>query len=140
MCGAEVFFYSNELGSRVYFDDLGPPWPKHPCTDTSTAPVGAAWVAPVDMIGRIPSFRDHVSYDPVQAIHHIPGVFVVRGVEKRGPKRLLTLEEIGGERITILTSPPAPPIHSIAVSIDFEVHWYDPRTGAKGKNTVWRKA
>ncbi len=35
VCGAEVFFYSNEFGSRVYFDDLGPPWPKHPCMDTS---------------------------------------------------------------------------------------------------------
>lgn len=32
-CGADVFFYQNEHGSRVYFDDVGPPWPKHPCTD-----------------------------------------------------------------------------------------------------------
>lgn len=33
VCGASVFFYQNESGSRVFFDDLGPPWPKHPCTD-----------------------------------------------------------------------------------------------------------
>ena len=33
VCGARVFFYQNEHGSRVYFDSLGPPWPKHPCTD-----------------------------------------------------------------------------------------------------------
>lgn len=33
VCGARVFFYSNSFGSRVFFDDLGPPWPKHPCTD-----------------------------------------------------------------------------------------------------------
>ncbi|MEQ1514892.1 MAG: hypothetical protein ABL931_00215 [Usitatibacteraceae bacterium] len=33
VCGARVFFYQNDFGSRVYFDDLGPPWPKHPCTD-----------------------------------------------------------------------------------------------------------
>ncbi|MGR9134766.1 hypothetical protein [Rhizobium leguminosarum] len=32
-CGVAVFFYANAAGSRVYFDDLGPPWPKHPCTD-----------------------------------------------------------------------------------------------------------
>lgn len=32
-CGVAVFFYANEFGSKVYFDDLGPPWPKHPCTD-----------------------------------------------------------------------------------------------------------
>src|ERR1700738_864982 len=34
-CGCRVFFYQNEDGSRVFFDDLGPPWPKHPCTDNS---------------------------------------------------------------------------------------------------------
>lgn len=34
VCGAHVFFYANEFGSRVYFDEIGPPWPKHPCTDT----------------------------------------------------------------------------------------------------------
>lgn len=33
VCSAAVFFYANAAGSRVYFDDLGPPWPKHPCTD-----------------------------------------------------------------------------------------------------------
>jgi hypothetical protein len=33
VCGAPVFFYQNEVGSRAYFDELGPPWPKHPCTD-----------------------------------------------------------------------------------------------------------
>ena len=36
-CGAPVFFYQNEHGSRVFFDELGPPWPKHPCTDLTGA-------------------------------------------------------------------------------------------------------
>ncbi len=31
VCGAEVYFYANAQGSRVYFDEMGPPWPKHPC-------------------------------------------------------------------------------------------------------------
>jgi hypothetical protein len=31
-----VFYYWNQYGSSVYFDELGPPWPKHPCTDNST--------------------------------------------------------------------------------------------------------
>jgi hypothetical protein len=35
VCGCRVFYYENEYGSRVFFDDLGPPWPKHPCTDNS---------------------------------------------------------------------------------------------------------
>ncbi len=33
VCGAPVFFFSNENGSKVFFDSIGPPWPKHPCTD-----------------------------------------------------------------------------------------------------------
>lgn len=33
VCGAEVFFYQSESGSRIFFDELGPPWSKHPCTD-----------------------------------------------------------------------------------------------------------
>ena len=34
VCGASVFFYQSGAGGRVYFDELGPPWPKHTCTDT----------------------------------------------------------------------------------------------------------
>lgn len=37
VCGALVFFYQNLTGSRVFFDDIGPPWPKHPCTDFKPA-------------------------------------------------------------------------------------------------------
>lgn len=33
VCGDAVFFYANRHGSRVYFDELGHPWAKHPCTD-----------------------------------------------------------------------------------------------------------
>jgi hypothetical protein len=33
VCGETVFFYQAPSGGRVFFDDLGWPWPKHPCTD-----------------------------------------------------------------------------------------------------------
>lgn len=33
LCGASVYYYQSPYGGRVYFDDLGSPWPKHPCTD-----------------------------------------------------------------------------------------------------------
>lgn len=33
VCGQPVYFYANEHGSRVFFDELGKPWAKHPCTD-----------------------------------------------------------------------------------------------------------
>lgn len=37
VCGAAVYFYKNEVGSRVYFDEIGPPWPKHPCMAKANA-------------------------------------------------------------------------------------------------------
>lgn len=30
-CGADVFFYTNSFGSKVFFDELGDPWPLHYC-------------------------------------------------------------------------------------------------------------
>lgn len=30
-CRKNVFFYRNEHGSRVFFDHLGAPWPRHGC-------------------------------------------------------------------------------------------------------------
>lgn len=39
ICGALVFFYQSPSGGRVFFDELGPPWPKHPCTDNSSRPI-----------------------------------------------------------------------------------------------------
>lgn len=37
VCGERVFFYQSPAGGRVFFDDLGWPWPKHPCTDNPKA-------------------------------------------------------------------------------------------------------
>jgi len=33
VCSASVYFFKLENNGRVYFDEIGPPWPKHPCTD-----------------------------------------------------------------------------------------------------------
>jgi hypothetical protein len=38
VCGAAVYFYQSSNGGRVFFDELGPPWPKHPCTDSTSVP------------------------------------------------------------------------------------------------------
>lgn len=37
-CGASVYYYEHPNGARVFFDALGPPWPKHPCTIARIAP------------------------------------------------------------------------------------------------------
>lgn len=34
-CREPTFYYKNEFGSSVFFDELGPPWPKHPCMDSN---------------------------------------------------------------------------------------------------------
>jgi hypothetical protein len=33
VCGAAVYFYRSPHNGRVFFDDVGWPWPKHRCTD-----------------------------------------------------------------------------------------------------------
>jgi hypothetical protein len=50
VCGASVFYYQNEHGSRVFFDELGWPWPKHPCTDNSDR-------AAVQVLSKVPRAR-----------------------------------------------------------------------------------
>lgn len=35
-CSALVYFYKSPSGGSVYFDELGPPWPKHPCVDAGS--------------------------------------------------------------------------------------------------------
>ena len=40
VCGDPVFFYQSPYGGRVFFNNLGWPWPKHECTDHSDAQTG----------------------------------------------------------------------------------------------------
>lgn len=47
VCGDEVFFYQSPEGGRVFFDELGPPWPKHPCTDRAFNNSASAEVEPI---------------------------------------------------------------------------------------------
>lgn len=75
VCGADVFFYQNEQGSRVFFDELGPPWPKHPCTDATAGNLIAVSdfsprsLAPVaredDDISTIQDSIDALRIDPI---------------------------------------------------------------------------
>lgn len=37
-CGDPVYFFRDQNGGSTFFDDLGPPWPKHPCFDTDSYP------------------------------------------------------------------------------------------------------
>ncbi len=46
VCGDDVFFYQSPYGGKVFFDELGPPWPKHPCTDQSSFSTDNYTIAP----------------------------------------------------------------------------------------------
>jgi hypothetical protein len=46
VCGASVYFYRSPYDGRVFFDDLGPPWPKHGCTDSSRSHTARPRVMP----------------------------------------------------------------------------------------------
>lgn len=77
VCGCEVFFYQSPFGGRVFFDSLGPPWPKHPCTDQSR------------------SLNTNVrSIDRVYGIKRAPSTPAVRPLFKRSEWRPLEFESI----------------------------------------------
>lgn len=40
VCGEQVYFYQSPFGGRVFFNNLGWPWPKHECTDNPIAQSG----------------------------------------------------------------------------------------------------
>lgn len=39
VCGKLVYFYRSPYDGRVFFDELGWPWPKHSCTDNGLGPL-----------------------------------------------------------------------------------------------------
>jgi hypothetical protein len=41
VCGELVYFYRSPYDGRVFFDELGWPWPKHGCTDNRRDPLRA---------------------------------------------------------------------------------------------------
>jgi hypothetical protein len=64
VCGEPVFFYRSPEGGRVFFDALGPPWPKHPCTDNSGLMiVGPTTIADI----RVDQFRPR-DWRPLAAV------------------------------------------------------------------------
>ena len=42
-CRSQVFFYRSPDGGRVFFDSLGPPWPKHDCRNQEGVKSPPGW-------------------------------------------------------------------------------------------------
>lgn len=135
VCGAPVFFYSNDFGSRVFFDAMGHPWPKHPCTDSSSVasprePSSNSGVMRLlgQGIGEIATNRADVSL--------AEDAYVVTASVRVGPRRHVTLESIAGGSAKVVIEPPSPPLWSVAVVRDFELQWYHPETGEHGRPRI----
>lgn len=56
-CGKRVYFVRPYSGGAVWFDDMGKPWPKHPCMDSVSGNVKQA-VAFVELTRRYDSRDD----------------------------------------------------------------------------------
>lgn len=102
-----MYFYKNEAGSRVYFDEIGPPWPKHPCIDIPfyTRPSAEFQGPPVVPSLRLPSARGsktagsrRQSFDAgaQSSSSRAFQAFTVQGTEARKDKTLVQLTPASG--------------------------------------------
>lgn len=64
VCSASVFFYRSPHDGRVFFDSLGPPWPKHPCTTSEDAQGNTRGASGARRGGWIPFLCDTVQALP----------------------------------------------------------------------------
>ena len=93
VCGTPVYFYQAPEGGRVFFDHLGKPWPKHPCTDTI-----ADRSVNVDLLlnGRIELKPSDWLPFICNSIHPAPllgvGVFVLEGLYDHSELKLFCKE------------------------------------------------
>ncbi len=103
VCSAAVFFYANQFGSRVYFDDLGPPWPKHPCTDNprrQTAAYsgsnGAPTIRPKGLMQELITAANTAGLTRGKIVGvrvaHDWTLLVVTSIERRGEKNTVRAE------------------------------------------------
>ena len=112
VCGAAVFFYANAAGSRVYFDDLGPPWPKHPCTNNPTKRIREHPAFIGLPVRRAPGITQELldAARTAGSFHSSPAkggrwhLIVVVAVERRGMSNRLLTEHLAtddGQRVWI---------------------------------------
>jgi hypothetical protein len=89
-CNALVYFYRSEFGGSVYFDNLGPPWPKHPCMDLGSTSKPAV-KGPSATSGRAMGWRPMICEDTRR--HERCDEVVVLKVQSGagGPKRLFAV-------------------------------------------------
>lgn len=95
VCKAHVYFYRSPYNGRVFFDHLGPPWPKHHCTDAGRREptVGQFIERLVAPALAPPPIWSRKGWQPflvheTSEIPSLPGCFRIRGTFKDRRKEL----------------------------------------------------
>jgi hypothetical protein len=127
VCGAAVYFYANQHGSRVFFDELGPPWPKHPCIDDPIRNTPTAADRPA------PNLHDfNVTLRPSGMRDHRWKAYAVKGIAIEDDQTHITLQPLDGygKAIYRLAAKPLPLRAGDLVFVkSHEMSYYDVRVG-----------
>ena len=92
VCGKHVFFYQSPHGGRVYFDEMMPPWPKHPCTDSSLKHTIRSLDEPLTVDSKVSNSRQDEGWKPFVCHCILTYINYVELRGKVGPERIpLTL-------------------------------------------------
>lgn len=65
-CGRAVFYFSCDCGCKVFFDELGPPWPRHLCLPYLEATYGQAMATRLLEMHRLRA-GEEISIEPEYA-------------------------------------------------------------------------
>lgn len=79
-CGRQVFFFSCDHGCKVFFNQLGPPWPLHECVGYLSSIVGRAQL---EQYMRDSGGPDPSSREAVLALDAVFGSTAQRNAERR---------------------------------------------------------
>lgn len=77
VCFAPVYFYRSPYNGRVFFDDIGWPWPKHGCTDNRKEPQRTTRASTVARLKQDAAWRRD-DWDPLLSPR------ISHGVERSG--------------------------------------------------------
>lgn len=111
-CRLSVFYFFCEHGSKVFFDDLGPPWPEHHCGSSRSqspprrplSPPGREALANMRGITFGVQSRDHgLMLGMRRASVRMPGSAIRRFKEARSRSReTFRMDPLGSRRETLI--------------------------------------
>ena len=91
-CGAKVFYYTNEAGSKVFFDELGPPWPIHSCPGYERAHKNS----PKNIEGPVGRFIHTETGELVHADTYLKNIQSKHSVKKQWDQPIIAVPPVEG--------------------------------------------